>query len=88
MRLVMLMFLLSPALRSFCLDGPRILWISGISKIMRLIGLMLLLVLAFPFHAFALMQKVEPKNQDQPKPLRVSDHPRTAPPQDFDPCLG
>jgi hypothetical protein len=27
---------------------------------------------------FALMQKVEPKNQGKPEPLRASCHPRTA----------
>jgi len=30
---------------------------------------------------FALMQKVEPKNQDQPKPLRVSDRPPAVTPR-------
>jgi hypothetical protein len=37
--------------------------------------LILHLVLVIP--PFALMQKVEPKNQGKPEPLRASCHPRT-----------
>jgi hypothetical protein len=35
-------------------------------------------MLVFVFPPFALMQKVEPKNQGKPEPLRASCHPRTA----------